>query len=28
MGGPGIKDRGNYIDLMKYNLAVLKEAML
>jgi len=28
MGGPGIKDRGNYIDLMKYNLAVLQEAML
>ena len=28
MGGPGIKDRGNYIDLMKYNLSVLQEAML
>jgi len=28
MGGPGIKGRGNYIDLMKYNLAVLQEAML
>jgi len=28
MGGPGIKDRGNYIDLIKYNLAVLQEAML
>jgi len=28
MGGPGIKDRGNYIDLMRYNLAVLQEAML
>lgn len=28
MGGPGIKDRGNYIDLMKYNLAVLQETML
>ncbi len=28
MGGPGIKGRENYIDLMKYNLAVLREAML
>jgi len=28
MGGPGMKGRGNYIDLMNYNLAVLREAML
>ncbi len=28
MGGPGIKGRENYIDIMKYNLAVFQEAML
>ena len=27
LGGPGMKKRSNYIDLMKYNLNVLKEAM-
>jgi zinc transport system substrate-binding protein len=27
LGGPGMKRRGNYIDLMKYNLNVLQEAM-
>jgi len=28
MGGPGIKERESYIDIMKYNLKVLREAML
>ncbi|MBU2621565.1 MAG: metal ABC transporter substrate-binding protein, partial [Proteobacteria bacterium] len=28
MGGPGIKERESYIDIMKYNLAVLQEGML
>ena len=28
MGGPGLKGRNTYIDLMKYNLKVLQEAML
>ena len=27
LGGPGMKRRGNYFDLMKYNLNVLQEAM-
>jgi zinc transport system substrate-binding protein len=27
LGGPGMKRRSNYIDLMKYNLNVLQEAM-
>jgi zinc transport system substrate-binding protein len=27
MGGPGIRERENYIDIMKYNLKVMKEAM-
>ena len=27
LGGPGMKRRSNYIDLMKYNLNVLREAM-
>jgi len=27
LGGPGIKRRSNYIDLMRYNLNVLQEAM-
>ena len=27
IGGPGVSGRGTYIDLMKYNLAVLEEAM-
>jgi zinc transport system substrate-binding protein len=28
MGGPGIKERESYIDIMKYNLKILREAML
>jgi ABC-type Zn uptake system ZnuABC Zn-binding protein ZnuA len=28
MGGPDIKGRNSYFDLMKYNLGVLQEAML
>jgi zinc transport system substrate-binding protein len=28
MGGPGVKERESYIDIMKYNLKVLREAML
>ncbi|RPJ15123.1 MAG: zinc ABC transporter substrate-binding protein [Desulfobacteraceae bacterium] len=28
MGGPGLKGRESYIDIMKYNLKVLREAML
>jgi ABC-type Zn uptake system ZnuABC Zn-binding protein ZnuA len=27
MGGPGVKDRESYIDIMKYNLRVMNEAM-
>jgi len=28
MGGPGIKERESYIDIMKYNLKIFREAML
>jgi ABC-type Zn uptake system ZnuABC Zn-binding protein ZnuA len=28
MGGPGIKERESYINVMKYNLKILREAML
>ncbi|MBU1712528.1 MAG: metal ABC transporter substrate-binding protein [Proteobacteria bacterium] len=28
MGGPGINERESYIDIMKYNLKILREAML